>query len=424
MRQGSKYISRFLFATACIFLCVVIIALLSFFLSYIRYGYPQNYFSHDDKAGFDISENFVSRIHSFADNQYEVWSNELGCFDIPYRGEDNYVMLVGDSFTWGYAPFSATYGNMIETYLKRRVLKCGVSGYGTKQEFIKIKKIIAKTKHKPKLIIVGYALNNDFLDDYLFPEYDVIDGYRVAKVKLENVTTGYRHIESEDVLNNRYRNYQLRTRLSTKINILVCSFVPYLKKISEQSRSSIYRLHAFIRGNILLRKTAKKIGLLDNSLSTFSFSTHGHPWVHEAWQKHLYNLLAIKNLASSYGANLLVIIIPSKEQVYDFLRAKSDIPERNWQEPGEIIRSFLSAQKISYIDLEPLFREYADQRPRESLDSNRDLYWRIDGHWNIKGNRLAGLLISAYILRHHMIDVNNAKAKQNIVANELLHSRD
>ena len=57
---------------------------------------------------------------------------------------NDYILLVGDSFTHSYAPFPDKWGTRIEKLLHYRVLKCGVTGYGTKQEWLKAAEIISK----------------------------------------------------------------------------------------------------------------------------------------------------------------------------------------------------------------------------------------------------------------------------------------
>ena len=110
--------------------------------------------------------------------EYDIWSNELGCFDEPYRGEKDVILLVGDSFTHSYAPFADKWGTRLEKLLHYRVLKCGVNGYGTRQELLKAQEIIARIHRSPRLIIVGYFWN-DLLDDSAFPSLTAVDGYLV-----------------------------------------------------------------------------------------------------------------------------------------------------------------------------------------------------------------------------------------------------
>ena len=58
------------------------------------------YYQFDPTRGYDIRPN-VPKMPTSVDMSvdYDIWSNELGCFDEPYRGEPDFILLVGDSFT-------------------------------------------------------------------------------------------------------------------------------------------------------------------------------------------------------------------------------------------------------------------------------------------------------------------------------------
>ena len=71
----------------------------------------------------------------------------------------------------------------------------------------------------------------------------------------------------------------------------------------------------------------------------------------------------------------------------------------------------MKAQGIDYLDLLPLMRTYADEGPRSSLNPDRDLYWQHNSHWSIRGEHLAGLLVSRYILEHRLVQVPDGEEK-------------
>ncbi|MGA9755429.1 MAG: SGNH/GDSL hydrolase family protein, partial [Desulfobaccales bacterium] len=167
----------------------------------IRNRHLRYYYQFDPVKGFDIKPN-VKSIPVSVDNrvEYRIWSNELGCFDAPYHGEEQIILLVGGSFTHCFAPFQDMWGTQIEKLLHYRVLKCGVSGYGTYQELEKAKEIINKIQKKPQLIIVGYFWN-DLSDDYSFPNLTVIDGFLVESAKYRDPKTNQL---SKEKLEKRY----------------------------------------------------------------------------------------------------------------------------------------------------------------------------------------------------------------------------
>jgi hypothetical protein len=144
-----------------------------------------------------------------------------------------------------------------------------------------------------------------------------------------------------------------------------------------------------------------------------------YPWLETAWENHLSNFIRIKTLCDRSGAELLVVIIPPKEEVYRSLRHQPAAVQYDWDQPDRLARSYFERKGIPYFDLTPHFRRYADQTPRNRLDSVKDLYWRTDGHWNVRGNRLAGLLLAEYILTNSMINIDNPQEKKRATEDEL-----
>lgn len=121
----------------------------------------------DAELVWDIEPNLSPRRHVTHDVSYDIWSNELGCFDRPYAGETPSVYLAGDSFAWGFAPFEAKWGTELERATGVRVLKCGVTGYGTRQELLRAARHFEKIP-PPALVVLGYVELNDAQDDALF----------------------------------------------------------------------------------------------------------------------------------------------------------------------------------------------------------------------------------------------------------------
>lgn len=123
------------------------------------------------------------------------------------------------------------------------------------------------------------------------------------------------------------------------------------------------------------------------------------------------DITSFKEYSDSIGSKLLFVLIPERVQVYDFLRAKyqKEFPEIDFEMPQKIMRDFLVNNSIDHIDLLPLFRLYADQKPRKFLDAQKDLYYRRDPHWSRNGHKLAGLLVSKHITEMGIIELQNKK---------------
>lgn len=412
-RVNNSYVLKFTCSMVSIIFVLVGGEITLRFTSYKNFllsPYPfLGYVIADESSGFDISKNFAPKTSDFIDTQLTFWSNEFGCWDKPYKDEQNYILLVGDSFTWAFVQYEHKYGTFVEQYLDYRVLQCGVSGYGPKQELVKIQKIIERVNTSPKLILVGYYLGNDFQDDYLFPRYTVIDGYPVDKVRLVDKVTWEKEIVPGDLLRDRMRNFK-KYGQTEQPNGFPGHIRLWLKK-----HSIIYNL---CRKSPILVKLAGKTGVIQKAYTPIFYQIEQYPYLKTAWEDHLNTLKAIKRVADKYGAKLLIVLVPPPEQIYDFLRT-SDKKKYDLGKLNTMLKTFFHEESIDYVDLTSVFRKYANQTPRQFLDPKKDLYWPYTLHWNGKGNLLAGLLITEHIIDKNMLEIPEELKKRTKVKEEL-----
>jgi len=350
------------------------------------------YYRADLGRGFDIAPHVQGKRLS-VDNkvEFDIWSNALGCFDRPYRGETDFILLLGDSFTHAYAPFPDKWGTQLEKLLNYRVLKCGVSGYGTKQELLKARALIARLRQRPRLIIVGYFWN-DLSDDYSFPILTVVDGFLVDATRYKDPQTGQlcrEKLERRYTFGDRWVRGDYPLSRGEMLRYYLDQHLIVMNLINDA-------LVRFFPGKLAQTDPAHFLAFQDQ------------PWAREVWRRHLQNLAAFKDLAAAQGANLLVVLIPTNTQVYPFLAPRQGL---DLERPNQIVGGFLKAQGIDYLDLLPLLRAYADPTPRPSLDPEKDLYWRYNSHWSIRGEHLVGLLVSRYILEHRLVAVPDREAR-------------
>lgn len=364
------------------------------------------YYQFDPAKGFDIAPNVKGKLVSVDDRvEFDIWSNELGCFDEPYHGEKSFILLVGDSFTHSFAPFPDMWGTRIEKLLHYRVLKCGVTGYGTYQELLKAKEIIAKVKNRPQLIIVGYFWN-DLSDDYSFPDLTVVDGFLVNSTKYQDPKTD--KIDAEKLT----KKYTLWEKLfSGTYPLSVGEMITYY--IDQ------HLIVMNLLNDALVRILPGKNNAFADPNKFLAFQEE-QPWTREVWKRHLQNLAAFKDLAAANQTNLLVVLIPTNTQVYSFLAAHQGI---DLERPNKILGRFLKAQGIDYLDLLPLMRTYADQTPRPCLDPDKDLYWQHNSHWSIRGNHLVSLLVSRHILEHRLVQEPDREARLRHIEEKLAEWR-
>ncbi|MCS7214036.1 MAG: hypothetical protein NZ927_07480 [Candidatus Calescibacterium sp.] len=370
------------------------------------------YYEVDQELGYDIVKNKKGYSHRVEGTKLSVWSNEIGCYDYPYRGEKDFMILVGDSFTWGFVPFEKTMGVVIENTIRKRLLKCGLPGSGTKQQMIKAKKVIEQVGSNPSIIIVGYFLRNDLIDDWLFPRITVVDGFSLIQIFLKDIRTGEKEVVSIDDLRKKLKELD---SLEIKIKFWLIQ------------NSVIYNI---LRNSIFLRKIAVSFGLADRRreeevLPTYWFASYIPPdiyqskyhWLNEAWSQHIKNILEFNDYAKQIGSKLLMVLIPVREQVYEPLWP--DLEDIKPDVPNKILSDVFEKHGILYLDLTEEFKRYAKLQRKLSLGEQKGLYYRFDSHWNENGSYIAGLLVSKYIVEKGLVEVQDKEGVLQNIESEL-----
>lgn len=336
--------------------------------------YPRYYFQADSENGFDIRPNQKPQKHTFFDLSYDIWSNNIGCFDSEYASVTPYIYLTGDSFTWGFTPFNDKWGTKIEETTGVRVLKCGVGGYGTKQEFVKTSRHLDLLS-TPELILVGYLAGNDPDDDAHYPNNTVYDGYWVRNLAVNGVTeaearTKYETYEKYCVLSNPENRFIQRARCMLNNNSIIYNL------LKNNVRSFLI---ASLPQRVLL-----KLGLVVEPEITTNLSSVEND---SNFKDHLDNFSKFKNLAANKKAKLLVILLPgdNKRQI-----------------------EYLKQQSIDFLDLETEFLKY-------SKDIRNDFQWKVDGHWNIKGNHLAGYIVSKFLIEKNYVAIKESSTTMSVI---------
>jgi hypothetical protein len=368
----------------------------------------QHYYRADAEMGYDIGPDFP-RTEEHAEDRTvrQMWSNELGCFDTDVRTGTPYVLLIGDSFTHGSTRFEDNWGTVLESRLGRRVLKCGVPGSGTRQQLIKARRIIARMRTAPELIVLGW-FPNDLEDDLLFPRATVVDGRQVAMRRLTNRETGEIATYGAAELEDKVRQYERNRTCSAP------ALVPRLKcRLATRSRLVVLlgqAVRTFAARYPAVAAPLERAGLLSSSPQEspipLAFASAGRrPWLGRAWQRHLESVAMFQALAAEQHAPLLVVLLPANFQVYPFLAAGYPVEV---ERPHDIVAAFLGERGIAHLDLLPVLRAHADLAPRARLDPVRDLYYRVDFHFSRRGNILAGLAVAEHIAQHQLLPVANA----------------
>lgn len=320
------------------------------------YKYPSQYFVYDEQIGYDITKNRKDAIHSLKEHPYEVFSNSYGCFDYDREVPDNYGIIVGDSFTWGYTPLEYKWTTYLEEKSNIFMMKCGITGHGTAQEMIKAKRVIKAVGKSPKYIIVLYTAN-DFNNDFFFPSRIVIgNGTLVSKSRGVNFLTGERFFYSNEQIQKRNEEHK-----SFKYKL-----VTYRLFISAKQK-----IIALISGK---KTTNKEFGKMPDFVENYYdvsfadyFNYKDRIWYNEAFDRHVKNIKDFAIYSKSIGAKFLFIDLSGTLQ-----HPRMD----------DLKKFFSSNENLYFYDL--------------STDYKKQSSWKYDSHWDIKGNQEAG----KYIYQH------------------------
>tara|TARA_B100000686_G_scaffold169726_1_gene176949 strand:- start:989 stop:2260 length:1272 start_codon:yes stop_codon:yes gene_type:complete len=383
-------------------------------------GYPPYYLTKVGKYdNFDIKENITETEFIFNDSTpHKVWGNEVGCFDESVKNiSNNYILIAGDSNSWGYVPYDKNWSYLLEKKINRKVLNCSVPAYSTIQELYKTKKILGKLEgnekdyastnsnknlYNPSLIILQYTFNNDFLGDYLFPQYKLQNNILTTNKTLDNIFKGTIRYKEENKFWDRLK-YDLNQKLYT-FRVL-------------------HRGHYFLREKIKnFNKKEKKISKTSTSprfvLTSFDLSYlnfEKFPWAKKAWKDHLKNILEFKKISDDVGAELLFVFwgdLPdySRNHFKQALDMQKQFKKKDHLiniNNDELLFKFLEENNINYLNLSKLAWDLVGYKSLiDDGERLRDvLIWRNDNHPNIEGNKFMSEKIYNKLLDDNIIDI-------------------
>ena len=377
-------------------------------------GYPPYYLTKKgDYDNFDIKENIKETDFIFNDSKpHKVWGNEIGCFDESIANiDDNYILVAGDSNSWGYVPYEKNWSYLLEKKIKIKILNCGVPAYSTIQELHKTKKILGegyekKNLHKPRLIILQYTFNNDFLGDYLFPQYKVQNNILTTNKYLDNIYKGTLRYKEE----NKFWD-KLKYDLNEKF---------YLFRV-------LHRSHSFLKKKIKHSSNKKESSSDINApprfiLTSFDLSYLNFkkfPWAKKAWKAHLENILEFKKISDDVGAKLLFVFwgdLPdySRKHFKQALNLNKNLKKGEQiitLNNDKLLFKFLEENNINYLDLSKLAWDLVGYKSlTDEGEKLRDvLIWKNDNHLNVEGNKFMSEKIYNKLLNDNIIDTEANK---------------
>lgn len=306
------------------------------------------------------------------------------------------IAVIGDSYAEAFqVPMENAFWAVMQERLqgcqalagqKVEVINFGVSGYGTAQELITLRRHV--WDYSPDIIILTMTTNNDVTDNSRslkksdVPYFVYRDGNLVLDDSFQNSRT-FRLRNSSlhrlfDQLRNRSRVVQAIEEASRAIRIYMTS---------KRGQKSNQRGAAQVES---VRPSYEEVGI-DNMIYR---APHDAVW-EDAWRVTEGLVKLMSDEVRSRGAKFMVVTLSNGIQVYPNAAARQDFMRRlditDLLYPDLRIKNFCERESIPVLALAPALQAYAEQNNifLHGFDDNLG-----NGHWNPSGHRLAGEMIA------------------------------
>jgi hypothetical protein len=277
--------------------------------------------------------------------------------------EEADIVALGDSLTFGYGVEDGlAWPALLQQALPQvHVLNLGLSGAGP-PHYVRVYETFGRPHH-PKLILVGLFAANDFQDARLFNLWEI------TKVGGNYLT--WRNLQGTQKDHSDLQRSLASLKAFLGENSYLYSLVHHAREVSLMWRLG--------EPNVFKLTDGSQLQLLPSFLA--SRAVDAQPERHE-FQLVLQNCKHLQALSQEDGAQLLVVFLPSKEEVYLPLLGKT-VPDLSGP-----LRLALERLGIPALDLTPAFRRHAAAGQR--------LFFEVDSHPNQQGYEL----IAQEILTH------------------------
>lgn len=287
------------------------------------------------------------------------------------------VLLIGDSFFWGY---NVNDDEVLSEILRQRlgagveVLNGAVPGYGTDQELLWLAE--EGLKYRPDYVILGCFPTNDW-DEI---SHSINYGYPKPFFTIDRGRLSAMNIPVPDTRETRRKGFEEPDTAFGKIK-------KFLRHHTHTYQFIVGRLNRIKP----LRDLFLKIGLAEE----FTWDLPGVPALtlkQDQIQTLFESLVKEMNaLSHENGAGFLLLFIPAKEQpraspaLYEGARQNAAAENDRF---SSYLSQFTGKNRIAFLDLLPLVREH--QSKGERLYTPQ----RYDHHWNEHGHRVAADALS------------------------------
>lgn len=313
-----------------------------------------DYLLPDEFIGHKLKPNIDIIAYNAEDTKYEVKTVTLGFDGIGFRDDgidkEPFAIALGDSYTFGTGlELDKVWTEILEEKLGKDVVNMGVDSYSAVEE----KKVLEKfgLKLNPKIIFTAFFVN------------DFDGAYLAISEETDNL----------DFIETLKRSSKLYKTVHESIG-----------KLLQKGKSLDYRngsldivLMPTFWENILNPASSRSLQLGENI-------TKG-------------KFLEMSSIANENNVELIVLMLPSREQTYwHLLRNLTKTPiNYDLDYPMKTLGEFCKNYKLKCLDLTPKLREHAM--------NGEQVFFKIDGHLNEKGNQIVADEVYKYLDRNKLI---------------------
>jgi len=283
------------------------------------------------------------------------------------------IIFIGDSQTVSAVPYTQGFVEVLQKKIPGvQIINLGVIcvGPATEKQILKYEGIL----YEPDLIIEVFFVGNDFTDDK-----EILRKYKTIRKKTYLFPFWVYQSKPFSLLRN-IRLYTIEKRTS-----------PVFKQNTKQTGydTGTYLDFDPTKPNLTEKEYLKL--LLGKSDLFYPNSS-----IYDDWSKIQQYFLEMKQIANSHNSQFLVVIIPDELQVDTVLQQKAadeiktTVAEWDTAYPQRLITSFLSQNKIEYIDVLNTLAV--------KTDAFHQYFLPRDTHLNKEGNQIVADILNPKIL--------------------------
>jgi lysophospholipase L1-like esterase len=304
------------------------------------------------------------------------------------------VAVLGDSFVDAMtSPREEAWPARLEEITGKRVQNYGTSSYGPQQELYVLQDFAIA--HQPRDVVLAYFAGNDLFDAERF------DNWQRGGDKPGEEPTGWR-------LKKKFRRFEM-LYLTTLVGRAFPARPP--AKSQNPARTTAF---GFDRGAYQIPAPAGpllRFALMPPYLQKLA-GPRSEIERSRGWQLVRDSISRMKEVCRQHNSRLTVMFVPSKDEVYwpliarslgenelqrsvDFISAYNHMAIRvadiraNRLVQNDLMREFCATAGIRFLDLTPILEQAAA--------SGRAVYFADDAHWNAAGHEIAAQELARFL---------------------------